>query len=199
MAISRSTLRSAASAACAGAVVVAVAGCGSSATPSKSAAGTAAASAGAQSQQVRMEIQPGAKHGKAEWPRFVPATFTVKAGNSVTLTIVNHDEGAAALPALLAKEYDVVKGGTETVDGATVTSVPNANISHTFTIPGIGVNAVIPAAPKGGSNTVVLTFTPSKAGTFTWHCYAPCGEGKEGNQGAMETSGWMEGKVTVTS
>ncbi|MDE3070411.1 MAG: cupredoxin domain-containing protein [Acidobacteriota bacterium] len=199
MKISHDTIRYAAPAALAVLAAAVVAGCGSSSNASKPAASTAPSTTAAQAQQVRMDIQPGAKHGSQEWPRFVPGTFTVKAGEPVTLTIVNRDDGAAPLSALLAKEYDSVKGGTETVDGAAVTSVPNANVSHTFTIPGLGVNAVIPTAPKGGANTVVITFTPAKSGTFTWHCYAPCGEGKEGNTGAMEASGWMEGKVTVTS
>jgi uncharacterized protein YndB with AHSA1/START domain len=128
----------------------------------------------------------------------VPSDVTVHAGSQVTLTITNADDGTAPLTSALAT-YEQIQGGTETVDGTPTTSIPNADISHTFSVPDLGVNVVIPAVPKGQTtNTVAFTFTPTKTGTFTWHCFAPCGDGSDGMQGAMATMGWMEGNITVS-
>lgn len=190
----RTTTRAAATLAmlAAGAVV---AGCGSSASAPKRAAATSAT--GSQAQEVKLEIQTSGP-GHSQWPRYVPASFTVRAGVPVRVTIVNHDSGTAPLAGAM-QMYDAVQGGAETLDGKAVTSVENSKVAHTFTVPELGINAVVPAAPEGSTNTVTFTFTPTKAGTYEWHCYAPCGEGKEGMSGAMSTQGWMEGRITVQS
>ena len=134
--------------------------------------------------------------GHADWPRFTPANFTVSKAGPVTITITNHDDGTSPLSSSL-ESYDAVQGGTETVDGTAVTSVPNSQVAHTLTVPDLGVNVVIPAAPTGGTNTIVFTFTPTKSGSFTWQCYAPCGSGSDGMAGAMAMGGWMKGTITV--
>ncbi len=178
---------------------------GSTASPAATGAPPAAAGAPAASATapasaataVSLEIQTGATDGRPGWPRFVPADVTVRAGVPVTLTIVNHDDGTAPLPASLAI-YDAVQGGTETVNGTSVTSVPNANVAHTWTVPALGLNVVVPAAPTGGTDTVTFTFTPRKTGTFSWQCYAPCGTGSSGMGGPMTTDGWMRGTLTVS-
>ena len=138
-----------------------------------------------------------ANTGKPDWPKYVPGNLTVPANTSITLKIVSYDNGAAPLLTGMT-QYANVQGGTETVDGASVTSVPNANVSHTFTVPALGINAVIPAVPSGQTTTtVVFTFKVSKKGTYVWHCYAPCGNGSTGMEGAMATMGWMEGSFVV--
>jgi heme/copper-type cytochrome/quinol oxidase subunit 2 len=96
--------------------------------------------------------------------------------------------------------YDAVQGtlgGTEAVDGQPVSTVPNADIAHTFTVVGLGLNVPIPAAPTGGSITVVARFVATRSGRFLWQCYAPCGSGSNSMGGAMSTMGWMEGAVEV--
>lgn len=149
-------------------------------------------------QNVALEIETGKMAGKPGWPRFTPSDITVHQGAPVTLTITSYDDGTAPLPTSLAT-YETIQGGTETVDGTAVTSVPNANISHTFSVPNLGVNVLIPAVPSGvKTTTVTFTFTPAKTGTFTWHCFAPCGDGADGMGGAMATMGWMEGNITVS-
>lgn len=167
-----------------------------SAAPKSPAANTLAAQKPVAPESVSLAIQTGKQDGKPGWPRYVPADITLTKGAKVTLTITNNDDGTAPLPSSMAT-YDNVQGGTETVDGTPVTSEPNAQVAHTFTVPELGVNVVIPAAPTGGTNTIVFTFTPKKSGSFTWHCFAPCGSGSDGMTGAMATSGWMEGTVTV--
>ena len=172
----------------------------SSAAPTTAAAPTTtvAPTTTAPAQNVALEIETGKMDGKSGWPKFVPSDVTVHQGAPVTLTITSYDDGAAPLPASLAT-YETIQGGTETVDGTAVTSVPNANISHTFSVPELGVNVLIPAVPSGAkTTTVTFTFTPTKTGTFTWHCFAPCGSGSDGMGGAMATMGWMEGNITVS-
>lgn len=174
----------------------------SSSSPSSSSAaassGTASATpASSTANTVALEIQTGKMDGKSGWPRYVPSDITLQKGVPVTIVITNHDDGTAPLPSALTV-YDKVQGGTETIGGQTVTSVPNANVAHTWTIPSLGVNVVVPAAPTGGTNTVSFTFTPTKSGSFTWKCFAPCGSGSDGMAGAMVTPGWMMGTVTVS-
>ncbi|NNN19483.1 MAG: hypothetical protein HKL84_06460 [Acidimicrobiaceae bacterium] len=150
-------------------------------------------------QNVSLQLDTESASGsKAGYPKFIPGDVTIHQGSPVTLTITSVDDGPAPLPASLAT-YETIQGGTETVDGKAVTSVPNANISHTYSVPDLGINVLIPAVPSGAkSTTVTFTFTPTKTGTFTWHCFAPCGDGTDGMGGAMATMGQMEGNITVS-
>ncbi|WP_276968641.1 hypothetical protein, partial [Metallibacterium scheffleri] len=116
-----------------------------------------------------------------------------------TLRITSYDDGAAPLTGAQTM-FDAVQGtvgGIESVDGKPVSSVPNADVSHTFTVVGLGLNMPVPAAPTGGSVTVVARFVAERAGTFVWQCYAPCGSGENSMGGPMSTMGWMEGTVRV--
>lgn len=181
-----------------------LAACGSSAassTPnqgSSSVTTAAPATTSVPAEDVAMKIETGKMDGKSGWPRFTPADVNVHKGAPVTLTITNYDDGPAPLTSALAT-YEQIAGGTEEVDGAAVTSIPNAQISHTFSVPDLGVNVVIPAVPEGKKSVVVtFKFTPEKTGTFVWHCFAPCGSGSDGMTGAMSTMNWMEGNVTVS-
>jgi hypothetical protein len=146
----------------------------------------------------KLTIETGKMDGKSGWPKYVPSSVTVPANTTVKLTIVSYDDGTAPLLTGMT-QYVNVQGGTETVDGNPVTSVPNSNISHTFTVPSLGLNAVIPAVPSGqNSVTVVFTFKVSKPGTYVWHCFAPCGSGSTGMEGSMATMGWMKGSFVVS-
>ena len=139
------------------------------------------------------------------WPQFVGgARINLPAHATVVLTIYSYDDGAAPLAKGLP--YDKVegtKGGTETVNGKTVSSIDNAKLAHTFTVPGMRLNIPIPVAPTVGKNdalvpeVVTATFTTGKAGTYTWQCYAPCGSGSSGDGGPMMAAGYMTGKVVV--
>lgn len=146
-----------------------------------------------------MEILTGKMDGRPGWPRYTNASWSVRNGQTVTVKITSFDDGTAPLTGSQTM-YDHVEGtlgGIETVDGKPVSSVPNMDVAHTFTIVGLGLNIVIPAAPTGGSVTVVARFVALRTGTFTWQCYAPCGSGPNSMGGAMSTKGWMEGTVKV--
>lgn len=155
----------------------------------------------------QMTIKTGKMVNKPGWPEFVPSNLSFPAGSTVVLTIVNYDDGTAPLSASSPyghvwgsdPTFGVVSGGTETVDGKSVTEIPNNEISHTFTIPGLLINVPIPAVQSGQkTTTVVYTFKVSKTGRFTWQCEAPCGTGSTGMGGAMNQDGWMQGVVNVT-
>ena len=56
---------------------------------------------------------------------------------------------------------------------------------HTFTIPGLGVSAVIPPAHRGIPSTTTLAFTARTAyGVYEWHCII-CKSGAHGPQHSM--------------
>jgi hypothetical protein len=134
--------------------------------------------------------------GHPDWPTFTNATWTVAKGDTVIVTIRSYDDGPAPVPAPYTRVSGTV-GGVEQVNGHPVRSVSPRAISHTFTIPELGINLPIPAAPKGGSVTVVATIRLTKAGRFPWQCMAPCGTGAGGWGGPMVTAPYMRGVVTV--
>ncbi len=132
-------------------------------------------------------------------PRYTHTSWTVRAGETVVVEITSYDDGAAPLTGPQTM-YDAVLGtvgGTEVAGGKAISSVPNGDVSHTFTVVGLGLNLPIPAAPTGKSVTVVARFVPTRTGTFTWQCYAPCGSGSNAMGGPMSAKGWMEGRVRV--
>ena len=134
-------------------------------------------------------------------PRYTHTSWSVREGETVILRITSYDDGTAPLTGAQTM-YDHVTGtlgGTETVEGRQTSSVPNDDVAHTFTVVGLGLNLVVPAAPTGGSVTVVARFVADRSGTFVWQCYAPCGSGSNSMGGAMSTKDWMEGTVRVLS
>ncbi|MDA8346692.1 MAG: hypothetical protein M0Z66_14665 [Thermaerobacter sp.] len=146
------------------------------------------------------QVVNGGNAQHPDWPFFsadgtnpFPATVNLPANADVTLTIKNADDGADAVPAAYGKVTGTV-GNVETVAGKTISSLNATNqVSHTFTISGLGLNIPLPA-----SSTVTVTFhTPSKSGDYTWQCFVPCGTGSDGWGGPMVTAGWMTGTVHI--
>jgi Cytochrome C oxidase subunit II, periplasmic domain. len=133
---------------------------------------------------------------KEHWPAMAPSDLTFAKGDTVVLTIKEYDDAPTALPA--GSPYGAVAGGTMTLDGAAATTVSNANIAHTFSIPALGINVPLAKAPEGKFSTTVFTFKVDKAGTYTWRCFTPCGGGADGMTGSMATKGWMKGNVIVS-
>lgn len=178
-------------------LMLAAAGCGAT-TPSAHPAPSRSAAPLPATAHVAMTIETGKMLHKPGWPKFTNAFWSVKQGETVVLTITSYDDGTAPLAG--DSPYGQVLGtvgDTELVDGKPVSQIPNKEVSHTFTVPGLGLNIVIPAAPKGKTVTVVATFKVPKAGTYNWQCEAPCGTTSSGWGGPMETPGWMQGSITV--
>lgn len=122
-------------------------------------------------------------------PQYSPANFTVPQG-TVIFTIADFDD-VVNWSACTCTVGGTV-GGTELINGTSVSQVPTSNAAHTFTVPALGVNVVSP----GGGSTVTFTLDLTQAGAFVWICNAPCGS--DGYQGTpMGTAGYMSGTMTV--
>ena len=163
--------------------------------------GTASAATPTHVTEVMQILTTGKLAGSGEQPRITNSSWTVHKGETVTIKIVSFDDGSAPLMGKYMK-YTKVMGtanGTEVAGGKTVNNVSDINVSHTFTIASLGFNMPVPVAPTGKSIVVTATFKPTKTGTFTWNCFAPCGTGNTGMSGAMSTLGWMTGKIKVVS
>jgi hypothetical protein len=151
---------------------------------------------------VSLDIMPVKPGGPVEdWPAYIASTpLTVPANSTVTVTIRNFDLGDAALAANspLANVQGTV-GGTALFNGTQYSSLDAAKVSHTFTIPQLGLNVPIPGdAPDNASFlTVTFSFHTGKAGTYTFQCYAPCGTGTDGFGGPMGSMAYMKGTLTV--
>jgi hypothetical protein len=117
--------------------------------------------------------------------QYFPANFSIPADVRVVITITNYDNGTNGVPDALGKVTGTVDG-TATSNGATFRSIPGQNVSHTFTIPSIGVNIPLPV-----SSTVTFTLLIEQVGNYEWHCMAPC------DANAMLTPGFMRGTISV--
>jgi len=139
------------------------------------------------------------------------ANITLPANRMIEVVIMNYDQGNATP---ISSQYDNVSGtvnGTMSVisnnvvnssEGPsgivitgtqTVSSLPPALISHTFTAPQLNLNI-----PVAAETTVIAYFMTGGPGTYPWFCTTPCGAGSSGLAGAMETPGWMSGSIVVS-
>ena len=184
----------------AGAVAVSASACGGT-----SAGATAAAPKAAAPKTVNIAMvgkidadkgPTGTFTSKEHWPAMAPSDLTFAKGDTVVLTIKEYDDAPTALPA--GSPYNAVAGGTMTLDGVAATTVSNANIAHTFSIPALGISVPLAKAPEGKYSTTVFTFKVDKAGTYTWRCFTPCGGDPKGMGGSMAAKGWMQGNVIVS-
>jgi hypothetical protein len=133
------------------------------------------------------------------------ANLTLPANRLIELVIVNYDDGNATLN---IPNDNVVSGTTDgTVfvasndninatqgnsgivvrGGQSLSSVPFADVAHTFSIPSLNINIPVPV-----SSTVVAYLKIDKAGTYMWFCETACGDAP------MSTIGWMTGRVVAS-
>lgn len=105
---------------------------------------------------------------------FIPSSFVLKAGEPVTITIVNYDDTTHSLTAPDLGLNIVVKPGKDVA----------------------GSDQVTPVA-------TTFTFTPTKKGQFRWHCMFPCdtGSGKgvamKSTFDGQDADGFMAGYIEV--
>ena len=121
----------------------------------------------------------------------------------IHLTIVNYDSGPGNVPSTYANVMGTTNGTefimndsavniTSNSEGQWVTTVPSANLAHTFTVPGMNLNILVPS-----QSITETTFHTGNSGVFQWQCEVDCGTGASGWGGAMATPGWMMGEVVV--
>jgi hypothetical protein len=156
---------------------------------------------------LNLTIVTGDMIGRTEYPAYIPSDMVLPANSTVVVTVTNFDD-ATPLPKgseIYARAQGIV-GGTFSVtpidpkdpNGAAgptrmLSSLDPAEVSHTLTVPGLGLN--VPIAPHARVTFTIHTGAP---GTYTWHCMDPCGAGTSGWGTAMAAQrGYMEGRFTV--
>ncbi len=157
--------------------------------------------------RLDLTIVTGDMIGHTEFPAYVPSDFSLPAHSTVIVTITNFDD-ATALPASMT-QYSKVSGTIGNTMQVTPIKVgdPNApagptetlaqldptQVSHTFTIPQLGIN--VPVAAHARVTFVIQTGAP---GQFYWRCFDPCGAGSTGWGTAMAAKrGFREGTLPV--
>jgi hypothetical protein len=140
-------------------------------------------------------------------PAFEPASFSIPSNRSVTVTVTNLD-GSTPLPSSL-RSYSRVTGVVgdhmkivpirvarpKVAAGRTrrVDAINSTVVSHTFTIPSLGINV-----PILGAARTTFTIRIAKPGNYNWACVDPCGSGPTGFGAPMSIVGYMAGTVTAT-
>lgn len=136
--------------------------------------------------------------------------YTVPANSIIHVTIYQYDSPTGLRNPYLSQVQGTI-GGTMTVDGKTVNSIPPEETSHTFVIPKLGVFIPLPGvseeaknpcefAPCEGAATrkVTFSFYSGKKGRYNWQCFVPCAAGfLNGLGGPMQTVGYMDGFLNV--
>ena len=154
------------------------------------------------SDHVALDIMPVKAGGPpVNFAAYLPTTvLSVPAQRLVTITIRNFDldptplaEGSPAL------RVQGTVGGVAYADGKAYTVLDRTGVAHTFTIPALHFNVPIPGHAASGKHYVTVTFQirTGKAGVYSWLCLAPCGDGSDGESGAMADAGYMRGTLFV--
>ncbi|HMD56836.1 MAG TPA: hypothetical protein VKG82_05130 [Solirubrobacteraceae bacterium] len=138
--------------------------------------------------------------------------YQVPANSLVHVTIYQFDSPTGLRNPFLSQVQGTI-GGTMTLDGKTVSSIPPEETSHTFAIPELGVFVPLPGISEEAKNpcefapcqpatmahrTITFTFRTGKKGRYRWQCFVPCAAGfLNGNGGPMQTLGYMDGFLDV--
>ena len=139
-------------------------------------------------------------------PAFVPSALTVPSNTDVTITIYNFDDATALtgdatkfatatgiVGSLQVEPIDTTNPNGPAAGAAQgAVSIDPATVSHTFTVPALGIN--VPIAAKSRTTFTIHT---GAAGTYEWHCMDPCGTGDTGWGGAMDMPGYMAATLRV--
>jgi len=148
-----------------------------------------------------------------DWVSYGPTTnLEVPAHALVTITIDQYDTGGTIYNPYFAAVHGTL-GGTETINGRTVTGIGPDTVAHTFTLhmfpanqPSLFISVPLPevsaSAPNLANgypkpNVVTFSFITAGPGRYIWNCEYPCGVYYQGFGGPMSTVGYMAGTLTV--
>jgi len=151
---------------------------------------------------ILTEDQAGTPDG---FPEYIPGNFTVPANTLVHVAIRDFDDGTATIPTGDNKVVGTTNGTVKIIhalngdisaatDTAVVSQLPAGGVAHTFTFTGPNFKLNVPIPPL---STVEFSFKTPAPGKYNWQCYATCGAGDSGWQGAMTADGYMKGVMTV--
>ncbi len=136
--------------------------------------------------------------------------FTIPANSIIHVTVYQYDGDTGLRNPFLSQVQGTV-GGTMTLDGKTVNSIPPEEASHTFVVPQLGVFVPLAGVPEEAKNqcefapcegaahrTITFSFRTGKKGRYRWQCFVPCAAGfLYGLGGPMQTVGYMDGFLNV--
>ncbi len=153
---------------------------------------------------VALDIMPVKPGGPPDnYAAYVPSTVVSMPANSlVSVTIRNFDLDATPFPA--DSPYTRVQGtvgGVAYADGTAYTALNRNAVAHTFTVPALQLNVPIPGHSAAGKRYVTVAFTvrTGNVGTYAWKCFAPCGDGSDGQAGPMADETYMRGTLLITN
>jgi heme/copper-type cytochrome/quinol oxidase subunit 2 len=135
----------------------------------------------------------------------------------ITFTVVGAEQGAFGPDGRRHDTFRATSSTTVVAGRAVTVEIENHDeMPHSFTLPELGIDRLVPAADHGQAGKVTFTFTPHTAGTYRWYCALPCdqdnnywamgmyapGSPRMGGMGGrmMEpgVDGFMAGYITVT-
>jgi hypothetical protein len=149
-----------------------------------------------------------------DWVSYGPTTnLEVPAHSEVTVTVDQYDSGGTIYNPYFANVHGTV-GGTETINGKTVTGIDPNTVGHTFTLhmfpttnqpdlfvsvalPEVAANAPTEANGYQKPNVVTFSFITGAPGQYIWNCEYPCGTEYQSFGGPMSTKGYMSGTLQV--
>jgi len=170
-----------------------------------------AASTGTHTASLNLDVVPNAGAGPhPDWVQY--QTFDLNASKSatqfvipvstwVTVTIHQYDT-----PTTLRNEFFGLVQGTQGdiayLNGKPFKALSPDIPSHTFSVPGLGVNVPLAGVPATAApnayQTIKFTFYSGNVKKiYHWQCFDPCGWGAYGNGGPMQTYGYMDGRIQV--
>lgn len=110
----------------------------------------------------------------------------------ITFKVVGSDQGAVGPD---GRHHDTFRPTSSTTVAAgrpvTVEIVNEDDMPHSFTLPQLGIDRMVPAARSGKAGQVTFTFTPPGSGTYRWYCALPCDQDNGGWAMGMTRSGHM--------
>ena len=124
-------------------------------------------------------------------------------GVTINYKVVGSDDGNPGPDGVKHDTFNT-SDSTTIKAGQTVTlTFDNTDdMPHSYTLPELGINVMVPGAKDGADGKATYTFTANKIGTFRWFCAIPC-DG-DNNGWAMTASskgsgqdGFMAGYLTV--
>ena len=143
--------------------------------------------------------------------------WQVPAHTRINMTIYQYDSGsplrnqqvgqvtgtAGNVALLNGKPYHIINSNSTTGNG----------VAHTFSIPTLGINVPLygnngnanlcgaaPCTTSSPHQIIKFSFMSPGPGQYPWQCFVPCGLGYLfGNGGPMQTIGYMDGFLKVSS
>ena len=139
--------------------------------------------------------------------------------NSLITVVIKQYDSASGLYNDFFQKVQGTMGGVAMYNNKPMSQINADDAAHTFTIqsqpdetnpifvsvPLLGVPSDAPNLANGypKPNVIEFQFRTGPAGhVYIWHCYVPCGNDREspyGFTGAMSTTGYMAGTLTVAS